>query len=95
MSKILTAKNILIIIGLIIFDLAVYILLGIKQMNYDDFYYESKGEYWSFESMTLGQKANYIGLNIWHLVNVIVIGYVIYRVVKLMKKTPGNETGAR
>jgi hypothetical protein len=84
-KKIFTVKNIAIGSGLIIFDLAVYIVLGLLLMNYDDFYDESKGEYWSLGSMTASQKATYIGLNIWHVVNIIIIGYVIYRIIKIVR----------
>lgn len=88
MKNLFSSKNILIALGLIIFDLTVYILLGLLLMNYDDFYDESKGEYWSLESMNLWQKVNFIGLNVWHLINLIAIGYVIYRIVKEIKKRP-------
>ena len=88
--RILTIKNLLIGIGIIIFDFVVYIILGLLLMNYDDFYDESKGEYWSLQSMTLWEIMNYIGLNLWHLINLIAIGYIIYRIVKRMK-TPYNN----
>lgn len=77
MKKILTIKNILITIGIILFDLAVYIFFVMMLMSYDDLYDESKGEYWSLESMTIRQKASSIGINIWHVINLIVFGYVI------------------
>lgn len=86
MAKIFTFKNILIGLAIIILDFAIYFVLALLLMNYDDFYDESKGEYWSLESMDFWQKANYIGLNIWHLINLIVIGYVIYRVIKTIRK---------
>ena len=86
MEKVFSIKNILISIGLILFDLVVYFILFMLLMNYDDFYDETKGEYWSLESMTFWQKANYIGLNIWHVLNLLVIGYVIYRVIKMLRK---------
>lgn len=86
MRKVFSVKNILISIGVILFDLFVYLVLGMLLMNYDDFYDESKGEYWSLENMTFWQKANYIGLNLWHIINVIIIGYVIYRVIKMIRK---------
>lgn len=54
-------------------------------MGYDDFYDESKGAYWSFDSMSIWQKANYIGLNVWHLINLVALGYVIYRFVKAIR----------
>ena len=86
MNRILTIKNVLIGIAVIIVDLAVYLFLGLLLMNYDDFYYESKGEYWSLESMMTSDKITYFGLQFWHLVNIILIIYVIYRIVKGIRK---------
>ena len=51
-------------------------------MDYDDFYDESKGAYFSLESMTTAQKVNYIGFNIWGIINLIVICFIIYRLIK-------------
>lgn len=70
----------------IIFDLAVYLVLGMLLMNYDDFYVEIEGEYWSLGSMTISEKATYIGLNVWHVVNLIALGYIIFRVVKKFRR---------
>ena len=86
MNKIFTIKNGLIGIGIILFDIAVYIFLGMLLMNYEDFYDESKGEYWSLESMSVSDKLTYFGLQFWHLVNIALIIYVIYRIVKGIKK---------
>jgi hypothetical protein len=55
-------------------------------MNYDDFYDESEGEYWSLGSMTMSEKATYIGLNVWHLVNLVALGFIIYRIARRFKK---------
>ncbi len=72
------------IIGLFIIaiDIAVYILFGLLLMGYDDFYDESKGEYWSFESMNLSQKIATVGLNIWNVINILALFYVLYRFFK-------------
>ncbi|RAI83869.1 hypothetical protein LV83_04183 [Algoriphagus yeomjeoni] len=86
MAKIFTLKNILIGLAILIIDLFIYFVLALLLMNYDDFYDESKGEYWNLASMTFWQKLNYIGLNIWHFINLIVFGYVIYRVIKTIRK---------
>lgn len=75
-------KVILISFAIIIFDFAVYLVLGMLLMNYDDFYYDSEGEYWSLSSMTISEKATYIGLNVWHVVNVMAAGYIIFRIIK-------------
>nr|WP_288833937.1 hypothetical protein [uncultured Flavobacterium sp.] len=86
MKNLFTLKNVLIGIGLIVFDLFVYIFLGLMLMGYDDFYEESKGEYWSLESMTFSQKVNYVSLHLWYLINIIFIVFLIYRVVIGVKK---------
>lgn len=86
MKKLFTLKNILTGIGLIVLDLVVYLFLGVMLMGYDDSYEESKGEYWTLESMTFSQKAYYISLNLWNLINVILIGYLIYKIVIKLKK---------
>lgn len=91
MKRYLTIKNILIAVGIIILDLAIYLVLALLLMNYDDFYDESKGEYWSLESMTFWQKVNYIGFNIWQIINLIAIGYIIYRIIKEIKKRPSTR----
>lgn len=84
-KKIFSFKNVTIGFGLIMFNLAVYVVLGLMLMDYDDFYDESKGEYWSLESMTTSQKATYIGLNIWNIINILIIGYIIYKIIKIVK----------
>lgn len=71
-------KHIVIGGGIVIFDLMIYILFGLLLMNYDDFYEESKGPYWSLESMTRSEKAIYVGFEIWNLLNVIAICYLVY-----------------
>lgn len=66
-------------IGLLIvfIDLIVYIFLGLVILGYEDFYDESKGEYWSLKSMTIGQKAAYIGWYIWYVINIVFILYIL------------------
>ena len=83
-------KHIAIAISVIILDLAVYIFLGLLLMGYEDFYTESEGEYWSLESMTLSEKVTYIGLNVWNVLNLIVFTYLVYRIIKNIKKG-GNK----
>lgn len=90
MKKLFTLKNILIAIGLIVFDLVVYLFLGVMLMCYEDTYEESKGEYWSLASMTFWQKVNYISINLWQLINVILIVFLIYKIVIVIKKEQLN-----
>lgn len=82
MKKIFSIKNILIRIVLIIFDLALYFFLSLMLMDYEDFYDESKGVYYSLESMTFWQKINYISLLLWYLVNIIFVIFLLYKIVK-------------
>lgn len=68
------------IIGLI--DVFIYIVLGLLLMNYDDFYDESKGAYWSFESMNSYQKNVYIAFNIWVAIHQLLALYLIVRFIR-------------
>lgn len=77
-----TIKRFITGLFIVVFDIAVYIFLGLLLMDYDDFYDESKGEYWSFESMTSSQKIVVIGLNIWNVINMLAVFYILYRFFK-------------
>lgn len=87
MKKLFTLKNILMGIVLIVCDLAVYLFLGVMLMGYDDSYEESKGKYWSLASMNFEQKLNYICLYLWYLINVILICYFLFKILKNIRKT--------
>lgn len=80
MKNIFTFKNILNTISIILFDLVVYVILALLLMNYEDFYDESK-------SMSSGHKISYLGLDLWHLINLIVIGYVICKITIEIRRT--------
>lgn len=72
----------LVIIGA---DILVYIVLGVLQMDYDDNYDSSKGEYWSLASMNTRQLIFYFALQFWNLINIIgliFIGRKIYKGIK-------------
>ncbi len=86
-SKMFSTKKMLIGFGIIIIDIIVYILLGLLLMNYEDFYDDSKGEYWSLKSMSTTDIIVYFTLNFWHLLNIILIGYIVYLVIIKLKKT--------
>ncbi|GAB4027323.1 hypothetical protein GCM10028773_58370 [Spirosoma koreense] len=79
MSKI---KAILIVVFLVLVDLFMYSALGISMMAYDDNYNESKGEYWSWASMTSFDRIISISLSIWNIINVIVVVYLLYKQYK-------------
>lgn len=70
------------ILAFILLDLAIYIIIGLIILGYEDFYSEEKGPYWSLESMTLIQKIAYIGYYIWFVFNFLMIGYLIFKFLK-------------
>lgn len=78
-------KTISISVLILLLDISVYIFLGLLLMSYDDFYDESKGEYWSWASMNTAEQLTVVGLNFWHLINIIVVSYIIYPTFKLIK----------
>lgn len=82
-------------IVVVAFDLFIYIILGLLLMNYDDFYDESKGEYWSFESMTTSVKLTGIGLNFWHVVNLVALGFIVYKLIKKLKERTAKKSNGR
>jgi len=86
MKHFFSLKNIIIGLGIIIIDLFVYIFLGLMLMDYDDFYDESKGAYFSLESMTFWQKVTYISLHFWYVINIIFIVFLVYKLIVKVKK---------
>jgi hypothetical protein len=77
--------NLVYLILVLLLDLAVYMVLGLLLMGYDDTYDSSKGEYWSLASMNTREKVFYIAINAWNVLNVIGIIYLLYRVFKRVK----------
>lgn len=73
------------LLTIILFDLAIYIVLGLFLMGYDDTYNSSKGEYWSFGSMTNQEKAFYIAINAWNVLNIVGVTYLVYRIFRRVK----------
>lgn len=66
-------------------DIFIYMILGVFQMDYDDNYDSSKGEYWSFASMSKWQLFFYFLLQFWNILNlfgIIFIGQKIYKRIK-------------
>jgi len=81
-------------IALFAADILVYIVLGLLLMSYDDNYDASKGEYWSWKSMNTFDRYAYVALNIWHVVDVVVVVFVGYKLYKrlMMRTTRQNQT---
>lgn len=75
-------KNILLVIIFIVIDLGLWIIIGLILLNYEDFYDESKGEYFSLESMSLIEKVVYFSYYLWIILNIALIIYISYRLIK-------------
>jgi len=73
------------LVAIILFDVAVYIILGLFLMGYDDTYDSSKGEYWSFASMNNQEKVFYIAINVWNVLNILGVAYLVYRICRRVK----------
>lgn len=80
---------------IILFDIAVYMVFGLLLIQYDDFYIEDKGEYWSLASMTFSEKIFFIGVNIWNIINLIAIAYLIFRIIKWIVLKISNDNYLR
>lgn len=81
MKKLFTVKNIILGILFILVDFVIYVFLGLMMLQYEDFYDESKDAYWSLQSMTTGQKFAYISYYILIILNWILVGYIIYKLL--------------
>lgn len=78
-------KNAIYWVMVIIADIFIYMILGVLQMDYDDNYDSSKGEYWSLVSMNNRQLFFFFALQLWNILNIIgliFIGRKIYKRIK-------------
>ena len=71
---------------IIVLDCLVYIAIGLILITYEDHYDESKGEYWSLDSMTIVQKGAFILYYVWLLLNFLFIIKIIWSVFKRIKE---------
>lgn len=83
--------DIVFVIAIIMADLFIYVVLGLFFMGYEDFYDESKGPYMSLQSMTTNEKVIYFAINSWHVVNVFLIVWTLYKIYKWVKKNRPNR----
>lgn len=72
-------------IFVIFIDLAIYIFLGLVILNYEDFYDESEGPYFSLGSMTIGEKISYVLIHIWYVLHILLLFYLLYKTVQYFK----------
>lgn len=83
--------------ALVAADIFVYIVLGLLLMSYDDNYDASKGEYWSWRSMSAFDRYAFAALNLWHVVNIIAVAYVGYKIYRRlsMRTTQASQNTGR
>jgi hypothetical protein len=84
--KYINFKLVTITLVFLFLDLAIYLILGAAMMQYEDFYDESKGAYWSWESMTIFDKSVVVSLNFWYFINVVAAILVIRKIIKMLRK---------
>ena len=72
---------------ILVFDYAVVVVLSLLLMGYDDFYDESKSEYFSLASMTTFQKGVFIFLNFWLFLNFLFLVKILLSGWKKLKKS--------
>lgn len=67
-------------------DVALYIIIGLILLNYEDTWDSTKGYYWSLGEMTLIQKVAYISYYILIVINILIIIYLSFKFFKYLKK---------
>ena len=77
-------------VAIIVADIFIFVVLGLLQMQYDDFYDESKGEYWSLASMNMQEKIYYFALQFWIILNIIGLVYIGRKIYKRIKNKKWN-----
>ena len=80
-------KNIIKWVVILVLDYLVFAVLGLFLMDYDDFYVESQGEYWSLASMDTFQKCVYILLNLWWLLNFLFLIKILWSCWTKLRKS--------
>lgn len=82
MKIIVTKKNILLGILFIFIDFILYVFLGLMVLDYEDFYDESQGAYWSLGSMTIVQKISYISFQTLIILNWVFVYFILFKLIK-------------
>jgi hypothetical protein len=74
-------------LAIILADVFIYLVLGLLQMDYDDSYDSSKGEYWSLASMNNRQLIYYFALHLWNILNILGLILMLRKLYKRIKST--------
>lgn len=67
-------------------DIFIYLILLTLQMDYDDNYDSSKGDYWSLASMTKFQVFFYCLLQFWNILNLAALTWIIRKIYRHYKQ---------
>ena len=65
--------------------LFIWIFIGVLQMDYDDNYNPSHGEYGSWKSMNDNQKIYFLAFVFWNFLNLIALIYILLKLYKKYK----------
>lgn len=77
--------NILFGLAIVMTDFIVYGVIGIALMEYEDNYDVSKGEMWSWKSMTTFDRIAFTSLYAWHALNIIFLGWAVLKLYRIFK----------
>lgn len=72
-------------LSLICAYLFVLFFLAMLQMDYDDNYVSSKGEYWSLRSMNTKQQISYFLYIAWILFSIVGLTYFVRNIIRRIK----------
>lgn len=72
--------------ALLAIDLAIYLLLGILAMGYDDHYTDTKGEYWSWSSMNSQERCVHAAFYCWNMINLLTLWWLAKKLYQFIKK---------
>ena len=75
-------KRIILIAIILIFDLSVYLFLGLMMMNYEDFYTPEKGPWYSIASMSKREVIIWFAYQGWIVLNIFVAVFLVYKLIK-------------
>ncbi len=84
-------RYIALLLGMVVVDIAVYLILGVAMMRYDDFHDESEEGYLSLSSMDLTDKIIHLSFGLWNVINLFVLGLAIYKLIKRKKYRNQNN----
>jgi hypothetical protein len=80
-------KSLISILFIIALDVFIYIILGVLLMDYEDNYQPSMGEIWSLGSMNFQQKIYYLSYNVWVIIHIFAIIFIMFKFYLLFKNT--------